>query len=221
MLSKFSSNTNVIYYLSPKAGFRVPQVKLQPSKVHYSVKGGTTVLANTLAEKRELIVWFLRTNRLKKPEAARVLEFIRDSKTLLSRVQFTNKLSDKRDALLVSAVYTNTFPFDFRLDNVSYGSVDQVISQLKTNPPKRLHVWLSYVSPPGCRLCSSSTRKQAQAVPTPASAAHKMLVEAVRAVNKKESRRKDLLEKINQALDERNPREFNRLTAELRKLSYE
>lgn len=177
------------------------------------------MLANSLAEKKELIVWFLRTNRLKKPEAARVLEFIRDNKQLLSRVHFTNKLADKKDALLVSAVYTNTFPFDFRLDNVSYGSVDQVINQLKNNPPRQLAVWLSYASPPGCRLCTRTGRKQVQAMPNPMSAAHKMLVDAVRTVNQKESRRKALLNKIDRALDEKDLREFNKLAEELKNLS--
>ncbi len=176
------------------------------------------MIANTIAEKRELIIWFLRTNRLKKPEASRVLEFIRDNKNLLSRVQFTHKLSDKWDALLVSAVYTNTFPFDFRLNNVPYGSVDQVIHQLRTNPPKCLYIWLSYASPPGCRLCSQSGRKQVQAKLNPMSLANRLLVEAVRTVNQKESYRNVLLKKIDKALDEKNPEEFNRLSSELRKL---
>lgn len=178
------------------------------------------MLANSLTEKRELIIWFLRTNRLKKPEATRVLEFLRDNKNLLSRVQFTNKLSDKKDALLVSAVYTNTFPFDFRLNSINYGSVDQVIHQLKTNPPKQLYIWLSYASPPVCRLCSRTGRKQVQALPNPMSVAHKLLVEAVRNVNYKESRRKTLLNKINRALDEKNHQEFTKLTAELLNLSH-
>ncbi|RYD04189.1 hypothetical protein N752_15200 [Desulforamulus aquiferis] len=176
------------------------------------------MLANSLAEKRELLVWFLRTNRLKKPEAARVLDFIKENKNLLSRVQFTSKLSDKKDALLVSAVYTNTFPFDFRLNNINYGSVDQVIHQLKINPPKKLFIWLSYASPPGCKLCSRSGRKQVQGIPNPMSMAHRMLVEAARNVNFKESRKKKLLSKIDRALDEKNQGEFTRLTAELRNL---
>lgn len=179
------------------------------------------MLANTLAEKRELIVWFLRTNRLKKPETARILEFIRDNNHLLSRVKFTNKLSNKRDALLVSAVYTNTFPFDFRLDNVNYGSVDQVIHQLKTNPPKKLYLWLSYASPPGCKLCSRSEKRQVQTNYNPMAAAHRMLVDAVRTVNTKESRRESLMEKIDKSLDEKNIKDFKLLTEELQKLIHE
>ncbi|SHE73477.1 YpiB family protein [Desulforamulus putei] len=179
------------------------------------------MLANSLAEKRELIVWFLRTNRLKKPEAARILEYIRDNKNLLARVEFTNKLSDKKDALLVSAVYTNTFPFDFRLNNVSYGSVDEVLHQLKNNPPKKLFMWLSYASPPGCKLCARSNKRQVKAMPNPVSAAHRMLVEAVRTVNRREARRKALMARIDKSLDEKNLQEFKRLTEELQRLSYE
>ncbi len=179
------------------------------------------MIANTLAEKREFIIWFIRTNRLKKPEASRVLDFIKDNKNLLSRVQFTNKLSNQPDALLVSAVYTNTFPFDFRLSNVNYGSVDQVIHQLKTNPPKRLAIWLSFASPPHCRFCPRSKRKQLQASLTPDSQAQRLLVEAVRTVNQREAYRRTLLKKIDQALDEKNSREFERLSQELRKLVYE
>ncbi|AQS58751.1 YpiB family protein [Desulforamulus ferrireducens] len=176
------------------------------------------MLANSLAEKRELIVWFLRTNRLKKPEAARVLEFIKDNKTLLSRVQFTQNLSDKKDALLISAVYTNTFPFDCRINNVSFGSVDEVIHQLKHNPPNKLYLWLSYVSPPNCLLCTQANRRKASAKPNPAAVAHRMLVDAVRAVNKKEARRKALMSKIDECLDERNFPKFKELTEELHRL---
>lgn len=176
------------------------------------------MLANSLAEKRELIVWFLRTNRLKKPEAARVLEFIRDNKNLLSRIQFTQSLSDKKDALLISAVYTNTFPFDFRLNNVSYGSVDEVIYQLKQNPPIKFYMWLSYASPPSCLLCNQSNRRKVSTKLNPASVAHRMLVDAVRTVNKKEARRRALMLKIDECLDEKNLNEFKKLTEELNRL---
>lgn len=177
------------------------------------------MLANNLAEKRELIVWFLRTNRLKKPEAARVLEFIKDNKHLLSRVEFTNMLSNKKDALLVSSVYTNTFPFDFRLDNVSYGSVDEVIHHLKLNPPPKLFLRLSYVSPPGCNFCTNSNRKKIRAISNPASVAHRLLVDAIRTVNRKEAHRKTILQKIDKSLDDKNMQEFKRLTEELQKLT--
>lgn len=179
------------------------------------------MLANNLAEKRELIVWFLRTNRLKKPETARILEFIKDNKSLLSKIEFTNRLSDKKDALLISAVYTNTFPLDFRLNNITYGSVDEVIYQLKNNPPPKLFMWLSFATPPNCNLCFHSKKRQVKALPSPASIAYKMLVEAVRNVNRKEAKRKNLLLKIDQSLDEKNPREFKRLTEELQRLAHE
>ncbi|GAB6157138.1 hypothetical protein JCM39194_03380 [Desulfotomaculum varum] len=179
------------------------------------------MLANSLAEKREMIVWFLRTNRLKKPEAARILEYIRDNKNLLARVELTDKLADKKDALLVSAVYTNTFPFDFRLNNVSYGSVDEVLHQLKNNPPKKLFVWLSYLSPPMCRLCNRSNKKNIKALSNPMSTARRMLVEAVQAVNRREARRRALLARIDKSLDDKNLQEFKRLTEELQKLSNE
>lgn len=179
------------------------------------------MLAHSLAEKREFIVWFLRTNRLKKPEAAHVLEFIRDNKQLLSRVEFSKKLSDKKDALLVSAVFTNTFPFDFRLNHVSFGSVDEVIHQLKENPPTKLFLWLSFASPPICKMCSQSNKRQLKARPHPQAVAHKMLVEAVRTVNQKETQRKKILQRIDQCLDAKNQQEFQRLTAELQKLSSE
>ncbi|ABO49881.1 conserved hypothetical protein [Desulforamulus reducens MI-1] len=176
------------------------------------------MLANNLAEKKELIVWFLRTNRLKKPEAARILEFIKDNKSLLSRIEFTNKLSDKKDALLVSAVYTNTFPFDFRLNNNHYGSVDEALYQLKTNPPHKLFMWLSFASPPSCALCSHRNNKQVRPLPNPASMAHKLLVEAVKTVNRKEAQKRTLLLEIDQSLDEKNIHKFQRLTGELQKL---
>lgn len=179
------------------------------------------MLANNLAEKRELIVWFLRTNRLKKPEAARILEFIKDNKSLLSRIEFSNKLSDKKNALLVSAVYTNTFPLDFRLNNITFGSVDEVIYQLKNNPPPKLFMWLSFATPPSCILCSQSHKRQVKALPSPASIAHKMLVEAVKNVNRKEAKRKTLLLKIDQCLDEKDVQEFKRLTEELQRLTRE
>ncbi|GAB6181558.1 hypothetical protein JCM14036_28770 [Desulfotomaculum defluvii] len=179
------------------------------------------MLVNNLAEKREMIVWFLRTNRLKKPEAARILELIKDNKSLLSRIEFTNKLHDKKDALLVSAVYTNTFPLDFRLNNITYGSIDEVIYQLKNNPPQKLFMWLSFASPPGCHLCFRKSKRQIKAKPSPASIAHKMLVEAIKSVNRKEAKRKALLLKIDQSLDDKNMQEFKRLTEELQKLTYE
>lgn len=179
------------------------------------------MLANNLAEKRESIVWFLRTNRLKKPEAARILEFIKDNKSLLSRIEFSNKLSDKKNALLVSAVYTNTFPLDFRLNNITFGSVDEVIYQLKNNPPPKLFMWLSFATPPSCILCSQNHKRQVKALPSPASIAHKMLVEAVKNVNRKEAKRKTLLLKIDQCLDEKDVQEFKRLTEELQRLTRE
>ena len=46
-----------------------------------------------------------------------------------------------------------------------------------------------------------------------------MLVEAIRTVNRKEARRKTIMQKIDQSLDEKDMPEFKRLTAELQKLS--
>lgn len=186
------------------------------------------MLSNTLAQKREFIVWFLQNNRLKKPEAARILEFIRDNNRLLARIEFTDKISDKATGLMISAAHTATYPLEFRFNHGFYHKASDVLQILKNKVPRRLYLKLSFVCPPGCCLCADNHKPEPHhkpALPKAKSSpgnlyqkARKILFEAAETAMAREQQKNELLQRIDRSLELKNHLEFLKLSEMLRNL---
>ncbi len=94
--------------------------------------------------KKDYIRWFLKTQRLKREEARELLRFLLRTEELVARVDFVEDVTPYRDALLISAQGTGTYPFLFRTNGQVVQDVQQAMDLLRKSPPSRLKVWLSF-----------------------------------------------------------------------------
>lgn len=94
--------------------------------------------------KKDYIRWFLKTQRLKREEARELLRLLLRSEELIARIDFVEDVTPYRDALLISAQGTGTYPFLFRTNGQVVQDVAQAMDLLRDSPPVRLKVWLSF-----------------------------------------------------------------------------
>jgi uncharacterized protein YpiB (UPF0302 family) len=107
-----------------------------------------------LAAKKEFIYWFLTNHYLKWPHVSKLLYYLYNNESLLNRTLFSRYLSNQGDTLLISATGSKTFPFICKLRGRFYNDVDQIIDELRCNPPETLLCRLSVPSTPACIFCT-------------------------------------------------------------------
>jgi len=166
-------------------------------------------------KKKKYISWFLKTYRLKRPESARILHFLRKRDHLLLNTHFVENVRRLPNAIIISAHNAPTVSFLCRLKNVYYENIDEVIACLENDPPDDLYVWLSFDRDVLCSMCESvlevkpSIRDKIfywQVVSD-------LELELNNHIWAKEERKIRLLEKIDEALDRRDRSRFLNLSA--------
>ncbi len=99
---------------------------------------------NDAENKKRYLLWYLDHCPLKWPEYISVLELITTDSRLLNVVDFVAELGNEPFAIQCSARGTSTYPFYCRLDNQYYHDPQAIIDRLKTDPPPKIKVRLSF-----------------------------------------------------------------------------
>ena len=158
---------------------------------------------NTTAGKRELIYWFLDSQRLAAPGAEMILRRLLTSDALLERVTPVSRVPLGGNLLLVAARGTYTHPLLLRLNGQEIYDVEQALELLEQEEWDDLNLYLSINRAFYCRHCAAMQDREAG---------------EEKAARHQEITREMLMAMIDQALDHRDRKAFDVLVSRLRKL---
>lgn len=158
-------------------------------------------MGHSIAEKRELIYWFLDSHRLAAPGAEMILRRLLSSDALLERTVPVNQVPLQGNLLLVAARGTYTYPFVLRLNGQVIYEVEKALELLETEEWDTLQLYLSINRSFFCQFCAA--REQTVEENTQA---------------RQELTREMLLAMIDQALDHRDRKAFEVLTGKLKQI---
>ncbi len=162
---------------------------------------------NQLKYKQEYIQWFLNF-RLKKLRISRLLLKISQTPQLLERVTFVDDITDRDNALLVSARGTEAFPYICRVDGIYYNQPQEAYKAM-LDLPEDEPIYLCLVCPTRPVLPKDGTSRD-QAVDDG-------LVQNLQFIWQRLARQQ-ILHEIDQALDKKDQEEFFRLIEKLRRI---
>ncbi len=160
---------------------------------------------NTLTDKRNLIHWFLDSQRLAMPNAEKVLRFLLGSDNLLKKIRLVQEAVITDNLLLISSRATQLQPFLLKINGQKFYEVDAALEALANEEWEYLYLHLAINKTLFCQHCVIRNNEE----------------------NKKtEKRRKQLirqmlLQMIDQALDFRDQRAFEVLTKKLKETEAE
>lgn len=157
---------------------------------------------NRIADKRNLIYWFLDSQRLAAPGAEMILRRLLSSDDLLGRVRLVPDLSSSGNLLLIAARGTDTHPFLLRLNREEIFDVERALEALETEDWDDLKVYLSLNRAFFCQYCAAELQEE----------------EPEKKARHQELTQEMLMLMIDQALDHRDQKAFDVLTERLRKL---
>jgi len=165
----------------------------------------------TIAEKRQFVLWFLRTQNLKHKPAEKILKILAEDPELLARAKFVNDISSCRNALMISAEGTEGYPFLCRIDNQYYHLAEEAIEALR-NSTSIIYVCLNFQRCFPCTIPGLIANIETGETGNFAELAEQEL-EAY--LKQKEQKRQQLLVAIDDALDRRDESAFLALSTQL------
>lgn len=158
--------------------------------------------------KAEAIRHFLDHNQPKLPEARGFLQFLLAKEDILRRIELVDDLTGCRNAILVSAKGSGTWPFFYRRGERFFHRTSQAVVELMKYVPESIYLCLSCEPPEW-----SEDREELMAML--ARWRDEIFAEELERL----CRRQQLLEEIDLALQDGDQNEFLRLSGELRRLS--
>lgn len=162
---------------------------------------------NQLRYKQEYIQWFLNF-RFKKVRAARLLLKICQNPQLLEQVVFTDDITDKDNAIMVSAKGSDTFPFICRVQGMYYNLLqDAYKALLDLSASDNIYVSLVYPTRPTL---------PGEEVSNPEDVDDEM-VQNLQHIWQNLARQ-EILHEVDKALDRKDQDAFHRLIQKLRRI---
>lgn len=157
--------------------------------------------------KAELIRTFLEQYQPKLPEARGFLQFLLAKEEILRRLEIVEDLDGCKDAILVSAKGSGTWPFFYRRGERFFHKTSQAVVELMKFVPEPLYLCLSTAPGPW-------SEEQLDFMRMLAGWRDEVFAGEVERIN----RRFDLLNRIDEALARGDQDEFMHWTRELKKL---
>lgn len=202
----------------------------------------------SLMRKRDYLEWFLTNYTLKEEGLRPILEHMKDSRVILEKVRFVENIRPYDSGLLISSKDAQTVSYLLRIDGLYYEDLDEFFHALKNEQYDSLYVWLSFDRSYLCNLCeiqnpetdaltqldvkaaSEKGKKVVKGIVKPdikslgtskvsfQDTAKEVFLDLEKEIQAKELRRLALLERIDDALDNRDERLFKALVLELKKI---
>lgn len=157
--------------------------------------------------KAEAIRFFLDHHQPKLPEARGFLQFLLAKEDILRRIELIDDLSSSRNAILVSAKGSGTYPFFYRRGDRFFHRTSQAVVELMKYVPESIQLCLS-TQPPEW----NAEREELMA--TLVRWRDEVFADEVDRL----ARRHHLLQAIDTALQSGDETQFMRLSGELRRL---
>ncbi|MFA5536230.1 MAG: YpiB family protein [Bacillota bacterium] len=160
---------------------------------------------NTLTDKRNLIQWFLDSQRLAAPKAEKVLRLLLDSDSLLKKISLMPEITATDNLLLISSRATQRQPFLLKMNGQKFYEVEAALNALKNEEWEYLYLHLAINKTLFCQHCAIRNNEENKKVEK----------------RRKQLIRQMLLQMIDQALDFRDQRAFEVLTNKLKEIETE
>ncbi len=157
--------------------------------------------------KVEVIRSFLEHHQPKLPEARGFLQFLLAKEEILRRIEIVSDLTDHRHAILVSAKGSGAWPFFYRRGDRFFHKTSQAVVELMKFIPEEIHLCLS-TDPP------EWSEDRQEFLDTMARWHEEVFSDELDRI----TRRQNLLQRIDKALESGDKGSFEQLTHELRQL---
>lgn len=164
----------------------------------------------SVQQKRRFLRWFLKSQDLKEPKAAKIIELFLKRQSLLERVKLVDKLGGLSNCILISSKGTTASPVLFRLGGNSFNHVEEGLLHLMVNPPREVYLCLVFRGYSHYLDWKDLLANQGRQVKR---------VKVVRAAKVHSIRKDWILKQIDAALDKRDRKAFMRLTKQLKELA--
>ena len=158
--------------------------------------------------KAEAIRYFLDHNQPKLPEARGFLQFLLAKEDILRRIELVDDLTGCRNAILVSAKGSGTWPFFYRRGERFFHRTSQAVVELMKYVPEQICLCLSSEPP-------EWSEEREQLIAMLSRWRDEVFAEEVERL----ARRQNLLQAIDLALQDGDEAGFLRLSGELRSLT--
>lgn len=202
----------------------------------------------SLMRKRDYLEWFLANYTLKEEGLRPILEYMKDSRVILEKIRFVENIRPYDSGLLISSKDSQTVSYLLRIDGLYYEDIEEFFHALKNEQYTKLFVWLSFDRSFLCNLCEKQNpenevstqldvkgttekgKRVVKGIVKPdikglgtakvsfQDTAREVFHDLEKEIKAKELRRMALLERIDDALDNRDERLFKALVLELKKI---
>ncbi|MFD1426090.1 ReoY family proteolytic degradation factor [Kroppenstedtia sanguinis] len=173
----------------------------------------------TVSEKKEFIQWFLSCYELQKREAAWLLNYLCSEDQLLKRTHFVNSLCHLPKTLLISTRCIRMTPFKFMKNQRVSADVESAFYDLRTNKTEDLYVSLCFKDQATCpeyaAVLEGNPMERQDLVQD---ILFGLMAEMILDESVREFRKKDLYQRIDEALEAGDEEQFLQLTEQWLKI---
>lgn len=167
-------------------------------------------------EKKNFIYWFLNQYEMKKIESSWILTYLANHHDTLQRVHFVREVRHCPRGLIISSNCSDTVPFRFYRNHIVTVDADKAFHDIRLNPFETLYVQLYFdewkKNPQYAGVLEENPFLSDDYYIT---SEDREQTENFIHYSLDMMRRKELVKKIDQALDKRNQDEFIKLSQEI------
>lgn len=172
----------------------------------------------SVVDKKEFLKTFLQHYELKRRECAWLLNYLMNDDKLMERVHFVEKAELTPKAIVISTKGVDSIPFSFQKEQHITTDAEKAFHDIRLNPEEDVYIELRFIGSkqyfPYLAVLEDNpylpeNRELAKL--------YQQEVEKLIEASLHQYKRKRLLDKIDQALDEKNKDLFERLVNELKK----
>ncbi|WP_078546097.1 ReoY family proteolytic degradation factor [Litchfieldia alkalitelluris] len=171
-------------------------------------------------EKKDFIRWFLNNYQLKRRECVWILNYLMSHDQLMKNVHFVEQAQYCPRGIIMSTHCVDDVPFRFYKENVMTTDAEKSFHDIRLNRDEDIYIQLNFRSsfhtPQYVAVLEENPYmpKHLQVNEKDTLLAERFLEESIHIYQKEK-----LLKKIDEALDQQDSTEFQRLTEQLKKLS--
>lgn len=172
-----------------------------------------------LYKKKGYLSWFLKRYLLKEEKTRPILDFLLHNDEVLTGITFVEDIRPYPNAILISSEDAKTVSYLLRIEGKYYENVDEFMEILKTKQSSQFYIWLAFNREFICSVCSRVIKDPKF---TNRSRAKELVYELEKEIlllqKAKETKKKEILLAIDEALANKNKEMFFSLSNLLKDL---
>ncbi|MFD1018478.1 ReoY family proteolytic degradation factor [Thalassobacillus hwangdonensis] len=176
----------------------------------------------SVQDKKDFVRWFLNHYQLKKRESVWILNYLINHETILNHAHFVDEVEFSPRGILISAQGVKTPPFRFYKDQVMTTDAEKSFHDIRLNQKEPLYIQLSFDQSHQCHRYAAVLEENPY-VPVNhyITAKDKQLAGRLLDISLLEHQKQQLEKEIDQALDQGDRSNFQRLSEQMRQITDE